>query len=193
MSDEHIEVFEDRNEDFQPQQKRGFLRPERNGQTGGQDEDRMNQEDREQGRRKKSNSSWKQRLPMVTGQSREFAFAAPVDLFVFNVNKEVSEDGIVKFMKDSKDLEILECAKVSHEDARTQSFRVKVKAEDYDKALNGDTWPYRVRVRVYRHFKQRRESSGQFAASAGGDDHRRRGEDNQHHGNAQAVGGGPQH
>ena len=82
MSDEHIEVFEDRNEDFQPQQKRGFLRPERNGQTGGQDEDRMNQEDREQGRRKKSNSSWKQRLPMVTGQSREFAFAAPVDLFV---------------------------------------------------------------------------------------------------------------
>ena len=56
---------------------------------------------------------------------------------------------------------ILECQKVSHVDARTQSFRVKVKAEDYDKALNGDTWPYRVRVRVYRHFRQKDEG-GQF-------------------------------
>ena len=90
---------------------------------------------------------------MVTGQSREAAFAAPVDLFVFNVNKEVTKDGIVSFMRSSKDLEILECAKVSHTDARTQSFRIKVKSDDYDKAMSGDTWPYRVRVRVYHYFK----------------------------------------
>ena len=114
---------------------------------------------------------------MVTGQSREAAFAAPVDLFVFNVNKEITEEGIISYMKDTKGLEIVECSKVSHTDARTQSFRVKVKAEDYDKALNGDTWPYRVRVRVYRHFKPRRESSGQFGSSRPS-----RGQGGEHHG-----------
>ena len=28
--------------------------------------------------------------------------------------------------------------------------------------MKAETWPYRVRVRVYRHFKQRREESSQF-------------------------------
>ena len=87
--------------------------------------------------------------------------------FVFNVNKEVTEEGIVSHMKDSKGLEIIECVKVSHTEARTHSFRIKIKAEDYDLSMNGETWPYRVRVRPYRHFRQKREEGGQFGAQAG--------------------------
>ena len=69
-------------------------------------------------------------------------------------------------MKDSKGLDLLECQKVSHEEARTSSFRIQVKAEDYDRAMLGETWPYRVRVRPYRHFRQRQEAGGQFGAAA---------------------------
>jgi hypothetical protein len=92
------------------------------------------------------------------------SFAAPVDLFVFNVNTEVTEEAIKTHMKNDKELDIIECVKVSHEEARTKSFRIKVKAADYDKAMSGETWPYRVRVRPYRHFKPRREDAGQFGA-----------------------------
>ena len=70
-------------------------------------------------------------------------------------------------MKSSKGLEIMECKKVSHDEARTKSFRIKVKAEDYEKAMNGETWPYRVRVRPYKHFKQRQQAGGQFSGDGG--------------------------
>ena len=63
-------------------------------------------------------------------------------------------------MKDSKGLEILECTKVSHKEARAQSFRIKVRSKDYEIALKSETWPYRVGVRVYRHFKQQRDAGG---------------------------------
>ena len=88
---------------------------------------------------------------------------------VFNVNVDVTEDAIKNHMKDSKGMEIIEIVKVSHNDARTKSFRVKVKSEDYEKAMDSQTWPSRVRVRPYRHFKQRREQPGGQFGGQGGD------------------------
>ena len=96
-------MFDTINDGFQQQPRRGFLNPD-NRQDGGRDRGRNRdggQHDGDghlNGQRKASNSNWKQKLPQVTGQSREAGFAAPVDLFVFNVNKEVSEEGIVTFM-----------------------------------------------------------------------------------------------
>ena len=172
-SENQNEVFDNSDSNFQHQSRRGFLSTNNRKNKGaelGQAQPGLgpssvagHDQAGQQATRKASNSHWKQNLPMVTGQSKDFGFAAPADLFVFNVNKDVTADGIMTFMKSSKGLEILECQKVSHIDARTQSFRVKVKSEDYEKALNGDTWPYYVRVRVYKHFRQRDEG-GQFSA-----------------------------
>ena len=68
---------------------------------------------------------------------------------------------------------------MSHVEARTKSFRIKVKAEDYEKAMNGETWPYRVRVRPYKHFKQKHEQSGgQFGGTG---DSQSRGEGTNQH------------
>ena len=36
--------------------------------------------------------SWRQKLPNITGNSGDNGFAAPIDLFVFNVNNDVTED-----------------------------------------------------------------------------------------------------
>ena len=61
--------------------------------------------------------------------------------------------------------------KLSHQEACAQSFRIKVRSADYEVVRNPETWPYRVHVRVYRHFKQRRETettSGQDGANRGG-------------------------
>lgn len=161
------EVFDD---DFQTQQKRGFLNG--GGRGGGH-------QDGQGGRRpggggggnevpRDRRQTWRQKLPNITGNSGDNGFAAPIDLFVFNVNVDVSEEGIKTHMKESKGLDILEIVKVSHAEARTKSFRVKVKSEDYEKAMDCQTWPSRVRVRPYRHFKQRRDQpGGQFGGQGG--------------------------
>ena len=100
-------------------------------------------------------------MPNIKGASKYVGFAAPVDLFIYNVNKDVTEEAITHLMKSSKELDIIESKSVSHVEARTKSFRIKVKVEDYEKAMNGETWPYRVRP--YKHFKQKHEpSSGEF-------------------------------
>jgi hypothetical protein len=156
------EVFE---EGFQAQNRRGFLgtgsngqRPADNLQPGTQPaHDGQGGRGQHQGGKK---LTWRSRLPNITGASKDVGFAAPVDLFVYNVNKDVTEEAITNHMKSSKELDIIECKSVSHVEARTKSFRIKVKAEDYEKAMNGETWPYRVRVRPYKHFKQKHEQSG---------------------------------
>jgi hypothetical protein len=163
------EVFD---EGFQTQARRGFLGAGNGGQPrggSGGDEDQLQRRDHGDNRKRKN--TWRQKLPNITGASNGKSFAAPVDLFVFNVNNEVTEEAIKTHMKDDKDLDIIECVRVSHEEARTKSFRVKVKAGDYDKAMSGETWPYRVRVRPYRHFKQRREQAGQFSVGGGAPGH----------------------
>ena len=155
------EVFDD---GFETQNRRGFLGGNQEQQRQGQHEGIGGGNARGTGGRRRT---WRQKLPNVTGASNDKGFAAPVDLFVFNVNTDVTEEAIKNHMKDAKELDIIEIVKVSHEDARTKSFRVKIKAEDYDKAMSGETWPYRVRVRPYKHFKQRREDGGQFHGGAG--------------------------
>ena len=62
--------------------------------------------------------SWRSDLPRVTGASNNKEFSAPVDLFVSNVNKEVTGDTITDFMRSSKNLELIECEKVGHKEAR---------------------------------------------------------------------------
>ena len=105
------------------------------------------------------------RLPNVVGASNDSGFAAaPVDLFVYNVNSDVSENEIVDHMKATKGLHIANCSQASHPEARTKSFKITVNASDYDKAMHSDTWPYRVRVRPFKHFKHKRQEGGTFNA-----------------------------
>ena len=106
--------------------------------------------------------SWRKRLPNITGNSGDGGFAAPVDLFVFNVNNDVTEEAIKSHMKESKGLELSEIVKVSHKDARTKSFKVKIKSEHYDKAMDSQTWP------SWRH----EQHGGQFEAQDGSAGHK---------------------
>ena len=152
-----VEDVTDEDEVFQTQNRRGFL-----GQNGGQNDSNRGQQT---GRRQ--SSDWRNKLPNCVGTGTNTQFAAPVDLFVYNVAKNASGEDIVKHMKDTKNLDIIECNRVSHDDARTQIFRIKIKASDYETGLNPETWPYRVRVRVFRHFRQRQEDGGQFNPGQG--------------------------
>ena len=80
---------------------------------------------------------------------------------MFNVSTDVSENTIVEYMK-KKELDLMECVQASHPEARTKSFKIRVKAADYELAMKSDTWPYRVRIRAFKHFRQRQQESGTF-------------------------------
>ena len=91
---------------------------------------------------------------MLTGGDKSASFGAHEDLFVANVRQDI-EGATIKDFLARKGLEIVEIEKVSHQEARNASFKVQIKAEDKDKALNGDFWPYGVRFRIYRHYRKK--------------------------------------
>ena len=57
-------------------------------------------------------------------------------------------------MKTKRGLIIKNIVKMSHVDARVQSFRISVAACKAEEAKNAEIWPYGVRVRVFRHKRQ---------------------------------------
>ena len=56
-----------------------------------------------------------------------------------------------KFFIVAKGIGVLEVVKLTtFEQARTNTFKIKIKAAQYEKAMNPDMWPLRVGVRHYR-------------------------------------------
>ena len=90
------------------------------------------------------------RSNVITGGDKSTNFGAPEHLFVANVRQGIEGNTIVDYLK-RKGLEAISIEKISHKEARNASFKLEIKAEDKDKVLTGDIWPYGVRVRVYRH------------------------------------------
>ena len=100
----------------------------------------------------------------MTGGDKSLNIAAPVWIFVSNVNQGIKEETIMTHMK-TKGLNITEMTKISHNDARNLSFKAAVQLEEKEKALSGDIWPYGVKVREYRQYRRREDrgkSNNQF-------------------------------
>ena len=92
---------------------------------------------------------------------KETNFAAPIDIFVANLNKGVEGDPIKDHLSPKKGLKIVNIERISHKDARNWSYRVSVNIQDQEKALSSETWPQGVRVRIFRHSRSKKEGSGE--------------------------------
>ena len=83
--------------------------------------------------------------------------STPADIFIYGVHKETMKSDIVDDLKDSgivireEDIE-----KKTREGQNVDSYRISVKAEDLEKALDPSLWPLRVRVREWIHYPTRR-------------------------------------
>ena len=84
-----------------------------------------------------------------------------VSLVATGVAKDCTEEDLREFLS-SKGIEPVEVEKLTKVEVmgmvRTITFRVAVKASDYEAALKPEVWPYRVGVRHYR--APRRPASG---------------------------------
>ena len=110
---------------------------------------------------------WEQLIILFKLQGR----SPPADIFVWGVHPDTTKEDIVADLADSSiiitenDIE-----KKSKNEAFLVSYKIRVKAEDLQKALNPAIWPLRVKVREYVYYsnkKQEKKNSDQNVANAG--------------------------
>ena len=84
----------------------------------------------------------------------EEILAADVELVATGVSRDATTDQLKNFIL-SKGIEVIEILKLTtFEQARTNTYKIKIKAAQYLKAMNPEMWPLRVGV---RHFRQPRK------------------------------------
>ena len=103
---------------------------------------------------------WRQRSLLVNGVSNDSnedkSFAADISLVAGGVSKNANTDKLTDYLK-KKGLDIVSCELLTTrvDQARTLSFKVNIKAEDFEKAKDPNIWPYRVVVRKFVNFRRR--------------------------------------
>ena len=86
-----------------------------------------------------------------TGGNLELA--ADVSLVASGVSRDATPDQLKEFLT-SKGLRVTGIELLTNfriEEARSFTYRISIKAADYEKALNADIWPHRVGVRLFRN------------------------------------------
>lgn len=71
------------------------------------------------------------------------------ELFVSGINNRVKAKDVVEYISD-QGVQVQDMKKVSHEEAKTQSFKVVIDKLEYNKMMNDEFWPEGVACRIYR-------------------------------------------
>ena len=86
-------------------------------------------------------------------QNIETMLAADVDLVASGVSKDCTDDDLSQFLK-GKGIETVAVETLTRteilDQVRTKTFKITVKAAQYEAALKPEVWPYRVAVRHYK-------------------------------------------
>jgi hypothetical protein len=100
--------------------------------------------------------------------AKETLLAADVDLVASGVSKDCTNDNLKDFLKD-KGIDVVAVETLTKDEVlpqvRTKTFKITVKAGQYEKALMPEVWPYRVAVRHFRAPK--REGQGTWSEQSG--------------------------
>ena len=118
----------------------------------------------------------------------EKLLAADVDLVASGVGKDCTDEDPSNFLKD-KGINTVAVETLTKQEVldkvRTKTFKVTVKAAEYEAALKPEVWPYRVAVRHYKAPRRQDTTwSGQAGRAGGVIDH------GQQHSHPQAAGPG---
>jgi hypothetical protein len=93
----------------------------------------------------------KQRRKVVVGTRKDCSIKGGTqprrDLFVYRVYKDTSAEDMKDFLGQS--VEVLNCQKISHEDAINASFKITVTATDAKTMFKKDFWPTGIYCRSY--------------------------------------------
>ena len=95
----------------------------------------------------------------VTGTSNQIGRkmrSPPADIFVYGVHPDTTPEDIVQDLACSDIIiKTLDIVVKSREEAFLKSYKISVKAEDLQKALDPSVWPLRVKVREFIHYSKK--------------------------------------
>lgn len=106
------------------------------------------------------NMNWRKRLNIVNGtakknDSESNSFAADIQLVAYGASKQCTSQNLLDFIRE-RGLNAVDCVLLTkHEEARSYSFKVSIRAEDFEKAKSADIWPYRIGIRLFKEFRNR--------------------------------------
>ena len=109
------------------------------------------------GKNKKNDGkkTWKERLNILRGTAvgdNEVPLSADVDLVAYGLSKDTTGVQLSQWL-NRNGLVVRSCDLLTRfEGARSLTYKIVVKASDYDKAINPDIWPARVGVRKFKFF-----------------------------------------
>ena len=82
-------------------------------------------------------------------------------LVASGVSTGVTADQLKNFVC-KKGLEVKTCSLLTNlernPEARSHTFKMTIKSEDYEKSKDGSFWPYRVYVRLFKNFRDKKEN-----------------------------------
>ena len=82
----------------------------------------------------------------------------PADIFVYGVPRDTSKEDIMEDLLDSNiEISIDDIILMSKGNPAVVSYRISVKAEDLQSALDPSVWPLRVKVREFIHYRKRQD------------------------------------
>ena len=108
--------------------------------------------------RSQSQSTNKQKKFVVgtSNQAGRKMRSPPADIFVYGVHPDTTPEDIVQDLAFSEIIIKTEDITVkSKEEAYLKSYKISVKAEDLQKALDPSVWPLRVKVREFIHYSRK--------------------------------------
>ena len=104
--------------------------------------------------------AWKRALNILHGTAdSNSTLAADVSLVAYGVAKDASEVQLKSFL-EGKNINVIECKKLTtFEQARTHCYKVTIKASEFEKSTKPEVWPYRVGVRLFKQFREKKEQT----------------------------------
>jgi hypothetical protein len=100
------------------------------------------------------------------GNDTEEILAADLELVATGVSRDATNEQLKSFIV-AKGIDVLEIVKLTtFEQARTNTFKIRIKAAQYQKAIDPEMWPLRVGVRHYRQPRRDQNKGTSWAEQA---------------------------
>ena len=115
--------------------------------------------------------SWKDKLNILRGTAtggeiNEIPQSADVHLVAYGFGKDTTGEQLKNWLQ-SNGLQVKNCILLTkYEGARSNTFKISIKAADYEKATNPDIWPENVGVRKFKFFDTNRNILGKSKSMA---------------------------
>ena len=94
----------------------------------------------------------------------------PADIFVYGVHPDTTKEDIVQDLAINEIIiNIQDITQKSKDEAFLKSYKISVKAEDLQKALDPSVWPLRVKVREFIYYS-RKSTANHLRNTAGSSD-----------------------